>query len=179
MIQIVRLSLRQCTTCNNVETRNLKMSLDSNLCLLSRVTIRHTHSKEEHNLVNTAGTYHPAHTLNTGKVLVSVRNQLMYRLCTTLLTRTALPVYSLVRLSLAYHTSSTFTQLSKHRRRNSRRRIPADHVIMPKAPKSKKKGNKFYAVRVGRTPGVYQSWDECEMQVYRQLEQPGRQLMIR
>jgi viroplasmin and RNaseH domain-containing protein len=40
---------------------------------------------------------------------------------------------------------------------------------MPKAPKSKKKGNKFYAVRVGRTPGVYQSWDECEMQVRYQL----------
>jgi viroplasmin and RNaseH domain-containing protein len=39
---------------------------------------------------------------------------------------------------------------------------------MPKAPKSKKKGNKFYAVRVGRTTGVFQTWDECEMQVCQQ-----------
>ena len=44
---------------------------------------------------------------------------------------------------------------------------------MPKAPKAKKKGNKFYTVRVGRNPGVYQTWDECESQVRSQLFRVG------
>jgi hypothetical protein len=85
-----------------------------------------------------------------------------------LLRGNALPTtYSLVRWpnSRAYHIGPIhFTQLSSTRRRNSKRRR-RENAAMPKAPKSKKKGNKFYAVRVGRTPGVYQSWDECEMQV--------------
>jgi len=50
---------------------------------------------------------------------------------------------------------------------------------MPKAPKSKKKGNKFYAVRVGRTPGVYQTWDECEAQVSFQISEDDYELMYR
>lgn len=36
---------------------------------------------------------------------------------------------------------------------------------MPKAPKSKNRGEKFYAVKVGRTPGIYRSWDDAEAQV--------------
>jgi hypothetical protein len=93
-----------------------------------------------------------------------------------LLRGNALPTtYSLVRwpASRAYNIGQDyFTQLSSTRRRNSKRRRRED-AAMPKAPKSKKKGNKFYAVRVGRTPGVYQTWDECEMQV-RPLLSEGR-----
>lgn len=29
----------------------------------------------------------------------------------------------------------------------------------------KKAGKNYYAVRVGRTPGIYQSWPDCEDQV--------------
>jgi hypothetical protein len=29
----------------------------------------------------------------------------------------------------------------------------------------KKKGKNYYAVRVGRIPGIYQSWPDCEQQV--------------
>lgn len=31
--------------------------------------------------------------------------------------------------------------------------------------KSHKKSEKFYAVKCGRNPGIYNTWDECEMQV--------------
>jgi len=85
------------------------------------------------------------------------------------LLRQAVPptTYSPARLALsrAYHIGPDyFTQLSNIRKRSSKRR-KRENAAMPKAPKSKKKGNKFYAVRVGRTPGAYQTWDECEMQV--------------
>lgn len=36
---------------------------------------------------------------------------------------------------------------------------------MPKVEKSKKKGGKIYAVKVGRIPGIYETWDEAEAQV--------------
>lgn len=36
---------------------------------------------------------------------------------------------------------------------------------MPKAEKSKKKGGKLYAVKVGRVPGIYETWEEAEAQV--------------
>lgn len=36
---------------------------------------------------------------------------------------------------------------------------------MPKTSKKKNRGEKFYAVKVGRTPGVYSKWDEAEAQV--------------
>jgi hypothetical protein len=32
-------------------------------------------------------------------------------------------------------------------------------------PKRSRKNNKFYAVAVGRRPGIYESWDECKEQV--------------
>jgi viroplasmin and RNaseH domain-containing protein len=35
---------------------------------------------------------------------------------------------------------------------------------MPKAEKSKK-GTKFYAVKRGRVPGIYETWAEAEAQV--------------
>jgi len=63
-----------------------------------------------------------------------------------------------------YHVGQVFTQLLSIRGRKLRRRL-RENGNMPRAPKSKKKDNKFYAVRVGRTPGVYQTWDECESHV--------------
>jgi hypothetical protein len=93
------------------------------------------------------------------------RTELTCRLLPTLLRGRAPSVNGRLRLSLAYHTGlDHVTQLSSLRQRKPRRRR-GDNAIMPKAPKSKKKGNKFYAVRVGRTTGVFQTWDECEMQV--------------
>ena len=38
-------------------------------------------------------------------------------------------------------------------------------IEMPKADKMARKGQKYYAVRVGRTPGVYDTWEETEKQV--------------
>ena len=30
---------------------------------------------------------------------------------------------------------------------------------------AKSKGSKFYAVAIGRAPGIYRTWDECQQQV--------------
>jgi hypothetical protein len=74
-----------------------------------------------------------------------------------------------VYFSATFHTgASQIIQLKSVKRRHSKRHLRIqrlDHAIMPKAPKSKRKGTKFYAVRVGRTPGVYESWDDAEAQV--------------
>ena len=42
---------------------------------------------------------------------------------------------------------------------------------------AKSKGQKFYAVAVGRNPGVYLTWDECQKQVsYDQVSRCMRQI---
>lgn len=79
--------------------------------------------------------------------------------------------FELVRFSAAFHASASLNQvihLKSVKRRRPKRQLrtgQVDHGIMPKAPKNKRKGTKFYAVRVGRTPGVYESWDDAEAQV--------------
>lgn len=79
--------------------------------------------------------------------------------------------FELVRFSAASHASASLNQINQRKSlkpRRSKRQLPiarSDYAIMPKAPKNRRKGTKFYAVRVGRTPGVYESWDDAEAQV--------------
>ena len=47
---------------------------------------------------------------------------------------------------------------------------------MPRASNSKNRGEKFYAVKVGRTPGVYHKWDEAEAQVSLLADERPRQV---
>ena len=44
-------------------------------------------------------------------------------------------------------------------------KAPSQPVRSPPAPSWPRKRRKFYAVRRGRIPGIYHSWDECERQV--------------
>jgi hypothetical protein len=71
------------------------------------------------------------------------------------------------RIQFPYHTGAKrSTQLTRSRKQHLRPRPwPKGDEAMPKAGKFKRGATKFYAVKIGRQPGVYSSWDETEAQV--------------